>query len=416
MREVLLIARREYLERVRSRAFLLMTILFPVMIGLLIGGSIFAGKLGSGGKDIAVASNDAALAHAVAAEMQSEPAQGKPPEVVAPASDVQRAVLNRRVEDKTLDGYLWLQQKPGAAVPEVSFISRSAGDLFSLGGIESAVDHGLERERLVQHGVSSAEIIAMTRHLDIQTMQIREGRLMPSNSLKSFFGAYAMMFLIYFTVVFYGMNVARSVVEEKTSRIFEVLLSTVQPQALMAGKLLGVGAAGLTQMAIWFLLVSAVVTTSAGASLGPEGLAAYGIHPQQLFFLAAYFLLGFFFYSAIAAAVGASVSSEQEIQQFSIVIVAPLTVGMVLISYIVGNPTALPVVLLSLFPPCAPIVMFLRMSSQMPPAWQIALSMVLMLLFIWGAIWVASRIYRVGILMYGKRATLPEILRWMRYS
>jgi ABC-2 type transport system permease protein len=416
MREVLLIARREYLERVRSRAFLLMTILFPVMIGLLIGGSIFAGKLGSAVKDIAVASNDAALAHAVAAEMQSEPAQGKPPEVVAPASDVQRVVLNRRVEDKTLDGYLWLEQKPGAALPEVSFISRSAGDLFSLGGIVSAVDHGLERERLVQHGVSSAEITAMTRHPDIQTMQIREGRLMPSNSLKSFFGAYAMMFLIYFTVVFYGMNVARSVVEEKTSRIFEVLLSTVQPQALMAGKLLGVGAAGLTQMAIWFLLVSAVVTTSAGASLGPEGLAAYGIHSQQLFFLAAYFLLGFFFYSAIAAAVGASVSSEQEIQQFSIVIVAPLTVGMVLISYIVGNPTALPVVLLSLFPPCAPIVMFLRMSSQMPPAWQIALSMVLMLLFIWGAIWVASRIYRVGILMYGKRATLPEILRWMRYS
>jgi ABC-2 type transport system permease protein len=255
MREVLLIARREYLERVRSRAFLLMTILFPVMIGLLIGGSIFAGKLGSAVKDIAVASNDAALAHAVAAEMQSEPAQGKPPEVVAPASDVQRVVLNRRVEDKTLDGYLWLEQKPGAALPEVSFISRSAGDLFSLGGIVSAVDHGLERERLVQHGVSSAEITAMTRHPDIQTMQIREGRLMPSNSLKSFFGAYAMMFLIYFTVVFYGMNVARSVVEEKTSRIFEVLLSTVQPQALMAGKLLGVGAAGLTQMAIWFLLV-----------------------------------------------------------------------------------------------------------------------------------------------------------------
>jgi ABC-2 type transport system permease protein len=416
MREVLLIARREYLERVRSRAFLMMTILFPLMIGVLIGGSIFAGKLGSGVKDIAIASNDPALAHAVAAEMQSEPAQGTPLEVVAPASDAQRAELNQRVEDKALDGYLWLEQKPGAVAPEVSFISRSAGDLFSLGGIESAVDHGLERERLIQHGVSSAEITAMTRHPDIQTMQIRDGRLTPSNSLKSFFGAYAMMFLIYFTVVFYGMNVARSVVEEKTSRIFEVLLSTVKPQALMAGKLLGVGAAGLTQMAIWFLVVSTIVGTSAGASLGSGGLAAFGIHPQQLFFLATYFLLGFFFYSAIAAAVGASVSSEQEIQQFSIVIVAPLTVGMVLISYIVGNPTALPVVLLSLFPPCAPIVMFLRMSSQMPPAWQIALSMVLMLLSIWAAIWVASRIYRVGILMYGKRATLPEILRWMRYS
>ncbi len=336
--------------------------------------------------------------------------------MVAPASDADRAALNRRVEDKALDGYLWLDRKPDAAVPEATFVSRSAGDLFSLGGLESAVNHGLERELLVNHGVSSTEIAEMARSTDIQTVQIHQGQLVPSNSLKSFFGAYAMMFLIYFTVVFYGMNVARSVVEEKTSRIFEVLLSTVEPQSLMAGKLLGVGAAGLTQLAIWFVLVSAIITTSAGASVGSGGLAAFGIHPQQLFFLVAYFLLGFFFYSAIAAAVGASVNSEQEIQQFSMVIVAPLTVGMVLISYIVGNPTALPVVLLSLFPPCAPIVMFLRMSSQMPPAWQIVLSMVLMLLFIWGAIWVASRIYRVGILMYGKRATLPEILRWMRYS
>jgi ABC-2 type transport system permease protein len=416
MHEVLLIARREYLERVQSRSFLMMTILFPLFIGLLMGGSVFAAKLSSGAKTIAIASNDPVLARAVAAEMQPASSRAKAPEVITPATNEQRSELNRRVEDKRLDGYLWLEMKPGSSGPEATFVSRSSGDLFSLGGMESAVNHGLEREQLIQHGVSAAEIDAMTRHAEIQTVQLNQGRLVPSNSLKSFFGAYVMMFLIYFTVVFYGMNVARSVVEEKTSRIFEVLLSTVQPQSLMAGKLLGVGAAGLTQMAVWLLLVSAIVVTSAGGSVGTAGLASFGIHPQQLFFLVAYFLLGFFFYSAIAAGIGASVSSEQEIQQFSMVIVAPLTVGMVLISYITSNPTALPVVLLSLFPPCTPIVMFLRMSSQMPPAWQIALSMVLMLVFIWAAICVASRIYRVGILMYGKRATLPEMLRWMRYS
>src|SRR6185437_13306274 len=152
----------------------------------------------------------------------------------------------------------------------------SAGDMFSLGGLGSAVDRGLERQQLARHGVPAAEIAAMPRHAEIETMQIRAGKLVPSNSLKSFFGAYAMMFLIYFTVVFYGMNVARSVVEEKTSRIFEVLLSTVRPQSLMAGKLLGVGAAGLTQMAIWFVLISAVVGSSmASASLGHGGLAAF---------------------------------------------------------------------------------------------------------------------------------------------
>jgi ABC-2 type transport system permease protein len=414
MHEVMLIARREYLERVRSRAFLMMTILFPMFIGLMIGGSIFAGKLSSGMKEIAIASNNPVLAREVAAEVES--GRGKPPEVVTPASDAQRTDLNQRVESKALDGYLWLEQRADATSPKVSFVSRSAGNLFSLGGMQSAIDRGIERAELLRHGATSAEVAATSRHPDIETMQIRNGQLIPSNSLKSFFGAYAMMFLIYFTVVFYGMNVARSVVEEKTSRIFEVLLSTVQPQSLMAGKLLGVGAAGLTQMAIWFVLIAGIMGTSASTAIAQGGLGAFGIHPQQIFFLLAYFLLGFFFYSAIAAAVGASVSSEQEIQQFSIVIVAPLTVGMVMISYIVSNPTALPVVLLSLFPPCAPIVMFLRMSSQMPPAWQIALSMLLMMVFIWGAIWFASRIYRVGILMYGKRATLPEILRWMRYS
>lgn len=416
MRDALLIARREYLERVRSRSFLMMTILFPLMIGLLMGGSIFAGKLSSGAKNIAVVSNDTLLAHAVAAEMQNGEEEAKAPEVVAPASDAALAALNARVESKNLDGYLWLQEKGGSHVPDTRYVSRSGGDLFALGGLGKAVDRGLDREQLERHGASQSEINALARHSEIQTMQIRAGKLVPSNSLKSFFGAYVMMFLIYFTVVFYGMNVARSVVEEKSSRIFEVLLATAQPESLMAGKLLGVGAAGLTQMAIWCLLAVAVVAATAGSMLGPEGLAGYGIHAQQFFFLLAYFLLGFFFYSAIAAALGASVTSEHEIQQFSMVIVAPLTIGMVMITYIVSNPTALPVVLLSLFPPCAPIVMFLRMSSQMPPAWQIALSMVLLLLSIWGAVWVASRIYRVGILMYGKRATLPEMLRWMRYS
>ncbi len=212
------------------------------------------------------------------------------------------------------------------------------------------------------------------------------------------------------------MNVARSVVEEKTSRIFEVLLSTCRPESLMAGKLLGVGAAGLTQLGIWFVAAVVLTGSSLGAALGKEGLAAFGITGVQLIFFAIYFLLGFLFYSALAAGFGASVSTEQEIQQFSMIIVMPLLVGLILITYILANPSATPVVLLSLFPPCTPVVMYLRMSSQMPPWWQLALSVVMLLVFIWAALWVASKIYRVGILMYGKRATFPEMLRWMRYS
>jgi ABC-2 type transport system permease protein len=146
------------------------------------------------------------------------------------------------------------------------------------------------------------------------------------------------------------------------------------------------------------------------------GVEAYGVTPLQLVFFVLYFLLGFFFYSALSAGLGATVSQESEVQQFSMVIVLPQVIGLALIVYILSNPGAWPVVLLSLIPPCTPIVMCLRMAAMAVPAWQLALSLVLMVLSIYGMVWVATRIYRVGILMYGKRPTLPEMLRWLKYS
>jgi ABC-2 type transport system permease protein len=151
-------------------------------------------------------------------------------------------------------------------------------------------------------------------------------------------------------------------------------------------------------------------------TFGLGGLAAYGVTPLQLIFFVLYFILGFFLYSALSAGLGATVSQESEVQQFSMIIVLPQVIGLALIVYILSNPGAWPVVLLSLFPPCTPIVMSLRMAAMAVPAWQLALSVVLMVLSIYGMVWVATRIYRVGILMYGKRPTLPEILRWLKYS
>jgi ABC-2 type transport system permease protein len=140
------------------------------------------------------------------------------------------------------------------------------------------------------------------------------------------------------------------------------------------------------------------------------------VTPLRLVFFVLYFLVGFFVYSALSAGLGASVSQESEVQQFNMLLVLPQVIGLVLIVYILSNPGAWPVVLLSLFPPCTPIVMCLRMAAMTVPAWQLALSLVLMVLSIYGVAWFASRIYRVGILMYGKRPTLPEMLRWVKYS
>jgi ABC-2 type transport system permease protein len=427
MREALLIAKREYLARVRSKAFLFSTILIPLAFAAIFGLGALSGKLSGGEKHIVVASNDAMLAESVKAELTGEYESGQPGkenqqpapvqvDVLAPISGNGLSELNRHVEGKAIDGYLWLNVRPGETQPEATYLSRGSTDFIGNARMQDAIGHALVRQALMKQGVTSAAMDDLLKGVDLKALQIKNGRAVASDAGKSFWGAYLMAFVLYFAVVFYGMNVAQSVVGEKTSRVFEVLLASAKPESLMAGKLLGVSAVGLTQMGVWIGALLLLSASALAGQLGQGGLAAYGLSPLRLVFFFVYFLLGFFFYSALSAGFGATVSQESEVQQFSMLLVMPQLVGLILIVYILANPAAWPVVLLSLFPPCTPIVMCLRMSAMAVPAWQLALSVLLMVVSIWGILWVASRIYSVGILMYGKRATLPEMLRWIRYS
>ncbi len=428
MREAFLIAKREYLEHVRSRAFLFSTFLIPVLFAVIFGLSVMSAMLGGGGSHIVVASNDAMLAEGVKAELtgtrepQSSDGRNRRPsaqmqvEVLAPISESDLGDLNRQVESKAIDGFLWLDMPAGESQPTATYRSRGSTDFVGNDRLQQAIGHALVRRGLIKQGVTPAAIEELQKGVELKSTQIKNGRVTATDAGKSVAGAYFMAFLLYFAVVFYGMNVARSVVAEKTSRVFEVLLATAKPESLMAGKLLGVGAVGLTQMGIWIGALLLLSVSAAASQLGQGGLAAYGISPIKLVFFVIYFLLGYFFYSALSAGFGASVSQESEVQQFAMLLVMPQLVGLMLTVYILANPTSWPVVLLSLFPPCTPIVMCLRMSAMAVPAWQLGLSLVLMAGSIWVLLWIASRIYSVGILMYGKRATLPEMLRWLRYS
>lgn len=429
MREALLVAKREYLERVRSKAFRISTVLIPLAFAAVFGMGAFSGKMASGPRNIVVASNDPLLAQSTRTELLRVPTskddaaenRRTPPTqlqvvVQAPVLESDLAALNHQVEAKTIDGYLWLNVQRGRAVPQATYVSRGSADFIGADKMQGAIGDALVREALMNHGVASTQADNLLHDVDLKTRQIKNGEAVASDASKGFWGAYIMAFILYFAVVFYGMNVAHSVVAEKTSRVFEVLLATAKPESLMAGKLLGVGAAGLTQMAVWITAVLLLSASAFGTELGQGGLAAYGVTPVQLVFFFLYFLLGFFFYSALSAGFGATVSQESEVQQFSMILVMPQLVGLILMVYILGNPSAWPVVLLSLFPPCTPIVMCLRMSAMVVPWWQLALSIVLMVAATYGVLWVASRIYRVGILMYGKRPTLPEIIRWLSYS
>ena len=267
------------------------------------------------------------------------------------------------------------------------------------------------RERLAHQGMVATDVDALMQPVQVDTTQAGKN----TDTTSAFFGAYILFFLMYFVIMLYGMNVARSIIEEKTSRIFEVLLATIRPEEMMAGKVIGVGSVGLTQIGIW-LLTAVILTSTSLVSSFAGGNVHITLSAAQIIFFIVYFLLGFLLYSSIAAALGAMTNSEQELQQLNMFLVLPLALCMFSLGAVVSNPSGTLSTVLSLIPFCTPLLMYMRISLSMPPAWQITLSIALMLVTIYAILWVASRIYRVGILMYGKKPNLPEIMRWLRYS
>jgi ABC-2 type transport system permease protein len=215
----------------------------------------------------------------------------------------------------------------------------------------------------------------------------------------------------------YGINVMRSILEEKTSRIMEVMLSTASSKELMAGKIMGVGAVGLTQVGIW-AATAGLIATYASAASGMMGTLKGVLNGPLLAYFAVFFLLGYVLYSTLCAAVGSMVNSEQEAQQLQFVVMMPMILAVFVIVNIFQHPSSGLAFWGSMFPFTAPLVMFSRIGMQQPqPAmWEIGLSIGLMVATIYGMIVLCGRIYRVGILMYGKKPNLPEILKWIKYA
>jgi ABC-2 type transport system permease protein len=367
-------------------------------------------------QNMAIVSSNPELAKEVKAALLEGEFAPKTVEVYAPATGEDVARLNSAVAAHQIGGYLKLDPVAGEERPEVTWISGSSINFVSKAQMDAAVSAALIREQLLQRGVPESQVEGLMKDPKLNTMQVKNGSVVEANSERSFLGAYILIIVLYASVLIYGINIARSVVEEKTSRIFEVLLSTASADSLMLGKLLGVGAVGLTQMAIWGALLVFYAGSAMAAAQGIHGLGSLGITKAELGYFGIFFLLGFFLYSGLAAALGSSVSGEQEVQQFSFILISPLVVSVVLLPFVLGNPNSTAAVVLSLLPPFTPIIMYMRICSQTPPLWQIALSIALLAGSVGAMVWLAARIYRVGVLMYGKRATLPEMIRWLRYS
>lgn len=414
MRSIWLVARREYLEQIRGKAFKVTTILIPVIFGGLMAAMILPGKYFGTGKHLVVATENPSLAARLRDQLTADKSAKLTVDTLSPVTPAERQTLHEEMDRKQIDGFVWVS--PGASGKEqVTYVSRSAGDFTTEDSLNTAVNHALVEQRLVKQGIPPASVGPLTHGIDITTMLYREGKEMPSSALSTLFFGYAMAFLLTFTVVMYGMNVGRSVIQEKTSRIFEVMLSAVTPSDMLAGKLIGIGAVGMTQIAVWIAL-GAILLSSALVESWMAGAAKPEVSIAEIVLLCIYFILGYALYSTFFAGLAATCDTEQELQQYAPLAAVPVWLSFGMIVFILSNPNSIWSILISMFPPTAPITMAFRFTAQFPPAWQIALSLALMVLSIYIVLLLSSRIYRVGILMYGKRATVPEMLRWLRYS
>jgi ABC-2 type transport system permease protein len=436
MHNVFLIARREYLERVRSKAFLIMTILFPVlMAAATIGPSmLFTTMLKQGTKHFVVVVSRQSVGDAIKEQLtESEERETKKAaeakeksmqrgenvllgkvitDVDTNTSAEERAALTDKVRKKELDGVI-LATDEALAAHKVTYITRDVSSFIQTNILEQSIGEAWRRESLKAKGLSSREIDGIFKRLELEAKNAEEGGPGGANPQIAFAGTFTMVMILYVSLLLYGINVMRSVLEEKTSRIMEVMLSVAQPKEMMAGKILGVGSVGLTQLGIW---------CGTSAALGASGMAVAGLAIKSVIsvkLLTAFgvcFLLGYVLYSTLYAAIGAMVNSEQEAQQMQFLVLMPIIVAIALAFPVLQNPSSQMAIWGSLIPFTAPIIMFIRITMQTVPWWQLALSIALTGGTIYGLVVVCGRIYRVGVLMYGKKPTLPEIMKWLKYA
>ena len=421
------ITRREYVERVRTRWFFIATVFGPVLFGVMMflppwlarnsAASPDVARIivldGTGtdlGRRIAFGLARGALGDTSATQVQ----QLKPSELAMAESTASRAVLDDRAR-----GYLVLDAA-ALAGRRARYVGRNASAPADMNRLETTIREQVMQLRMERGGVTpeQAEALASLR-LTLYAERISDAGRGESGEVSLAF-AFGVAFLLYMSIFIYGQNVLRGVSEEKQTRVAEIIMSSVSPTKLLAGKVLGVGAVGLTQMVIW-LGTSLVLGRLRETVLGHFGIATYPIRLPHISVgmgcvLLLFFLLGYTFYAALFAAVGATVSSEQEAQQAQLPVVLLLVGTIVLIQPVLARPEGALAQILSALPFSAPIIMPLRLSIVQLPRAEIAWSLLVVLAGCYIAVFVAARIYRVGMLMYGKRPGLREIVRWLRQA
>lgn len=440
MNKILLIIQREYLSRVKKKSFLVLTFLVPV---LFIGMFAILGYLAVKGDDL----GDDKKVQVI--DMSGEFA-GKfvnsPTISYVYSTDNYDSAKAHFIDN----GYNFLLHIPPATSgAEIELLSEKKPSATTIDAVENNLSRIAESRRLKLAGIDTAVLAQAQKRITVKAKQITAAGEKDAQTYTAYAIGFLSAFLIYMCLFIYGTQVMRGVIEEKVSRIVEVIISSVKPFQLMLGKIIGVGMVGLTQFLLW-IIISVVLSVVGGGMVASKMSQSGQVQQVQQSMAAAkgvnnvktpdkgmsaimesiesipvvytiscflfYFLFGYLLYSAIFAAVGSAVDNETETQQFMIPVTLPLIFTFALAqSFIINNPDSSLSVWLSMIPFTSPIAMMIRIPFGVP-AWQLALSMLSLVLGFVFTTWVAARIYRVGILMYGKKASYKELARWFMYK
>ncbi len=416
MSKVFAVVRREYLQRVRTKAFLIGTILGPVFMVVVVGAPILlAGTQKGGQQRIMVIDHTGLLWPKLKAGLADTLSDGRPRFLLDHAlpEDVDLSVLNRWVQEKDLDGYMVLPD--GILEGEAAcYAARAVSNFRLIGALQRSVSEAVLEERVQREGLDGEVVDRITRPVGLKTIRLTKegGREEKGQTLLL---TYVLVMLLYISLVMYGVATMRSVIEEKSTRMVEILISSVKPLQLMFGKIAGVAFVGLTQYGVWFLF-GAFGLAYVGATSGAEVGAVTGLLSVPLMgSFVLFFVLGYLIYASIYAAVGSMVSTEQEAQQLQMPVMVFLILAIVLLSVVIQAPESTLAIVVSLFPLTAPVLMFARICLLPPPPLEIGAAALLCTATAVGVAWVAAHIYRVGILMYGKPPSLKEVLTWIRH-
>src|SRR6476659_6472281 len=421
------IIKREYLERVRTKWFIFATIFGPIFFGSMIIIPAVLAKNSKGSTEFTNArildATTSGIGQRISEIMNRDRAPGSvaPQVFVLKPSELTQAesTATKQVMAKQVSGYLVADSRTlGGELAR--YAGRNATSLGDMERLRSVVKEALLAQRLQSAGIDSSRVRDLTFiPLQLSSERITDKGRGGSGTVSIIFAG-GIAFLLYMSIVLYGQNVLRGVLEEKTTRVAEVVVSSVPAETLLAGKVLGVGGVGLTQQIIWvaasYLMfkLRAPLMARLGVPATPFQLPEISIGLAVLLLL--FFLLGFTFYASLYAAVGSSINTEQEAQQAVLPLLIMLVATAVFINPILMNPTSRTAFVMSILPFSAPIIMPLRLAIGSVPWTDLVLSLVGLALSCVLAVWIAARIYRVGLLMYGKRPTMREMARWISYS